>query len=82
MVQVYHSCIYTQKTELTHMEMQAHQCLLLGYLQELKNAPSVDVSSTAKLIKKDMLYLHSRVLVIKKNESWQENAKNKPDSVK
>lgn len=49
--------------------MQAHQCLLLRYLQELKNAPSVDVPSTAKLIKKNMLHLHSTVLAIKKNES-------------
>lgn len=62
--------------------MQAHQWLLLHYLQELKNALSVDVPSAAKLIKKDMLHLHSRVLAIKKNESWQENAKNKPDSGK
>lgn len=73
MVQVHHSCIYTQKTELTHYGDASTSVITVALFTGAK---------AAKLIKKDMLHLHSRVLAIKKNESWQENAKNKPDSGK
>lgn len=52
MVQVHHSCIYTQKTELTHYGDASTSVITVALFTGAK---------AAKLIKKDMLHLHSRV---------------------